>query len=247
MGLTDKIRKILWARSGNRCAVCRRELVIPETTTDDAAVVGDECHIVSKKPNGPRSQKKLASDEYDKLANLLLLCKVHHKLVDDQESKYTIDYLQKIKIEHEKWVSDSLSPDSQQEHGPIVILTRITTGKQLMAMNAGCLAYLFDYDEPETDSEMEVISSFHQEAQDWGEILDDIEVGGRVEAQFSLSKGIAILDKLGFWVFGSRKVRKVEVMGQSPTWPVFILTIVRQTNSGITPLGDLASIVRVTQ
>ncbi len=98
MAITVKTRKILWARSGNRCALCRHELVMSETAADDDAVIGDECHIVSAKPNGPRSSKKLSADEYDKPANLLLLCKVHHKQVDDQENTFTIERL--IPIQH---------------------------------------------------------------------------------------------------------------------------------------------------
>jgi hypothetical protein len=88
------------------------------------------------------------------------------------------------------------------------------------------------------------MGAFHQNAQDWGEIWNEIEAGGRVEAQFGLTKQIAELDKLGFWVFGMRQIREVNVMGQSPTWPVFVMTVVRKTNPGITPLGDLASILQ---
>jgi len=45
MAITDKTRKILWGRAGNRCAMCRRVLVVDRTPSDDDAVVGDECHI----------------------------------------------------------------------------------------------------------------------------------------------------------------------------------------------------------
>lgn len=244
MAITGKTRKILWARSGNRCALCRRELVMPETATNDAAVIGDECHIASAKPNGPRSSKKLPQDEYDKPANLLLLCRVHHKQVDDQDNAFTVERLTSIKAQHEQWVRDSLAPQTEKQHWPVEFLTRITTGKELMSMNSGCCAYLFDHDEPENETEMEAISAFHQNAQEWGEIWDDIEAGGRVEAQFGLTKQITELEEIGFWVFGMRQVRKVNVMRQSPTWPVFVMTVVRKTNPGITPLGDLASIVK---
>ena len=47
MAINDKTRKVLWGRSGNRCAICRRELVLDATTVDDVSVVGEECHIVS--------------------------------------------------------------------------------------------------------------------------------------------------------------------------------------------------------
>lgn len=244
MAITEKTRKILWARSGNRCALCRRELVMPETRVDDAAVIGDECHIVSAKPNGPRNNKKLPKDEYDKPSNLLLLCKIHHKQVDDQENTFTIERLTMLKTQHESWVRDSLEPKSEKHRQSVELLTRITTGKDLTSISSGCLAYLFDNDEPKNETEMKAISDFHQNAQDWTDIWDEIEAGSRVEAQFGLSSQIKELEQLGFWVFGLRQVRKVKIMEKSHTWPVFIMTVVRNTNPGITPVGDLASILK---
>jgi hypothetical protein len=37
-----------------------------------------------------------------------LLCRIHHKLIDDQPNTYTIDDLKEIKFQHERWVRDSL-------------------------------------------------------------------------------------------------------------------------------------------
>lgn len=244
MAISDKTRKILWGHSGNRCALCRHVLVLPKSVKDNAAIVGDECHIVSPKPNGPRCHKLLEPDEYDKFENLLLLCRVHHKLVDDQENAYTVECLTEIKRRHEEWVCTSLSPASQAENTSFAILPRISTGKQLMAAYAGCLAFLFDNDEPQTDCEMRSISSFHQQVQDWGDVWDEIDSGGRVEAGFSLSKRIFDLDRIGFWVFGIRQTRKLKVMDKLVVWPVFIMATVRHTNLGITPLGDLVSIIK---
>ncbi len=45
MAITDRTRKILWARSGNCCAVCRKDLIIDASDDDDESVVGEECHI----------------------------------------------------------------------------------------------------------------------------------------------------------------------------------------------------------
>ena len=56
MPITDKTRKILWGRSGNRCAICKNELVIDATGQDAESVVAEECHIISPRQNGPRSR-----------------------------------------------------------------------------------------------------------------------------------------------------------------------------------------------
>jgi hypothetical protein len=70
LAISEKTRKILWARSGNRCAICCCELVREEFITDPAAVVGDECHIISKKPGGPRYER-YAEIDLDSYGNLI--------------------------------------------------------------------------------------------------------------------------------------------------------------------------------
>ena len=65
MAITDKTRKILWGRSGNLCAICRRELVMDATTKDDESVIGDECHMVAREINGPRGNSPLEISQRD--------------------------------------------------------------------------------------------------------------------------------------------------------------------------------------
>jgi hypothetical protein len=88
MAISEKTRKLLWGRSGNRCAVCRQELVIDGTDKSDDSVVGDECHIVSGAGRGPRHDPAVREAELDAAENLILLCRVHHKMVDDQGETY---------------------------------------------------------------------------------------------------------------------------------------------------------------
>jgi predicted restriction endonuclease len=97
MTITDKTRKVLWGRSGNRCSFCRSPLVIDATAADTEAVVGDECHVISGKRGGPRADSNFPPERIDELENLLLLCRVHHKMVDDQAETYTVDVLKAIR------------------------------------------------------------------------------------------------------------------------------------------------------
>ncbi len=113
MSISDKTRKVLWGKSGNRCAICRRELVVEATPADDESVVGEECHIVSGKGQGPRHDLAFRTDCLDEPDNLVLLCRTHHKMVDDQHETYTAEVLHKIKANHEKWVSSTLTEEKQ--------------------------------------------------------------------------------------------------------------------------------------
>lgn len=110
MSISLRTQKMLWGRAANRCNFpnCRIELVIDATETDDEALVGDACHMVGDSEKGPRGNSDLSSVERDKYANLILLCKVHHKIVDDQRETFTVEKLKEIKTNHEKWVRDSL-------------------------------------------------------------------------------------------------------------------------------------------
>lgn len=108
MAITEKTRKTIWARSGNRCAICKTELVLEKDTFDNLHLnLGEECHIISRQPNGPRHQL-IQSFDYDNSDNLLLLCCNDHKTVDEQTLKFPIEKLRQIKSDHELWVKTNL-------------------------------------------------------------------------------------------------------------------------------------------
>ena len=110
MAIAVKTRKILWGRSGNRCAICKTELVLEKDPFNRNLNIGEECHIISKKENGPRHEK-LDGFDYDESDNLLLLCCNHHTMIDEQIEKFTINELRRIKSEHEAWVKSNLEQE----------------------------------------------------------------------------------------------------------------------------------------
>lgn len=109
MAITLKTHKMLWGRSGNHCSICRQELVLDPTETDDESLIGEECHIVAEKKDGPRGESDLDELKRDKYDNLILLCRNHHKMIDDQVIEYSVDKLNEIKATHIEWVRSSLS------------------------------------------------------------------------------------------------------------------------------------------
>lgn len=113
--ITLKDHKLLWGRGGNRCAYCKKPLVIEETDLDAASVVGEEAHIVGEKLTSPRGDDPLPLDERNKYSNLVLLCNIHHKMVDDQTATYPIQVLHDMKIAHEKWVDETLSSATDKQ------------------------------------------------------------------------------------------------------------------------------------
>jgi hypothetical protein len=105
LAISEKIRKMLWAKSGNRCAICKIEL-ITEQETDSNLNIGEECHIISSKSKGPRHKPNL--NDYDTFDNLILLCRNHHKEIDTLIDSFPEEILRYMKQNHENWVQKTL-------------------------------------------------------------------------------------------------------------------------------------------
>jgi hypothetical protein len=91
--------KRLFAVSGNRCASpkCATPLVDPQS----GSIVGEVCHIKGDKPEAARYDPNQSNEERHGFDNLLLMCNVHHKVIDDDESAYTVERLAEMKKDHE--------------------------------------------------------------------------------------------------------------------------------------------------
>jgi hypothetical protein len=121
MSIQLKTHKMLWGRSGNLCAFpnCKKELVMDISETDDMSVVGEEAHIVARESEGPRGKSELTSEQRNKYGNLILLCSIHHKMIDDHPNTYSVNWLQEHKKAHENWVKQNLRGDQKQKEDEI--------------------------------------------------------------------------------------------------------------------------------
>ncbi len=114
MVLSDRDRKILWAKAGNICSyrykedICTQKMI--EAPNGSDTVVGFECHIVGKAKDSARFLETYPDDKIDTYENRILLCGSHHKLVDDKNNGqiYTISVVRKMKKEHEYFISKGM-------------------------------------------------------------------------------------------------------------------------------------------
>lgn len=241
--ISDKNRKILWGRSGNRCAICKKELVVDSTDRDNEAVVGDECHIISSQQNGPRHDHSFPQDNLDSYENLILLCRNDHKMVDDQEATFTTDILRQMKSNHEVWVSERLT--EQQRPKPPKFrrikqnipnhLVRLSTGKEVLDLVSGAAAFSMNYDKLNSQDEVDIIGQLFQEVSDWGDIIDEVEPSARVRVAYELTQLLHNLENKGFFVFGGREVQLLEggIMNEPMNWPIAIIQVLRKENRKI--------------
>ena len=232
MPISERTRKVLWARSGNRCAVCRRRLVVDKSDVDHEVVVGEECHIVSGAKGGPRYDPAYPESKIDSLSNLVLLCRVHHKVVDDQVGTYPTDKLSAIKAHHEEWVEKRLV---EQSRVAPIRWTRIssevpkqlyivTSGKKLLDMAIECDGAYHDYNDGLDEEETEQVGGVIQNITDWGSLGDRLEPIEQVRAAQSIEGELAELRSKGFLVFAARERQRIEG-GITPPASFYVLHI----------------------
>jgi hypothetical protein len=206
------------------------------TADDMEAVIGDECHIVARSPGGPRF-RALPAAEVNTYENLLLLCRNHHKLVDDQPETFSEPILRRLKANHERWVARTLDAASQADGagGRSRHQVRLlTTGEEILDVIAAVHAYDFSHDSLNDEDEVALVGGFLQSAQDWAEIWDDVGASGHVEARFHLGKELKALQAYGFLVYGAETVRRVNIAGKIfPDWRVAVLRVLRTTNPNV--------------
>jgi hypothetical protein len=95
-GITDI--KLLFARSGNRCAFpkCTAPMAFAETLT------GEVCHIKGTKRGSARHDPNQSDVERHDYKNLVLMCPTHHTVIDDDEDACTVEYLLQLKDANER-------------------------------------------------------------------------------------------------------------------------------------------------
>ncbi len=232
MPLTDAHRKLLWARSGGWCAICRCSLTQDETAADPAAIIGMEAHIVSEQPGGPR-YRPMQIGEVDHYLNIILLCPNDHVRVDRQPGSFTESKLLEIKADHERWAKqrwDRHRPVHLRDSKPgaPIPLYRATKGADVIDVVGN--SHAFQYDKPNdlTEDEVELLGGFLQDVNDWMDIWGDIGPAGHLRAELEVGQRLDELHRAGLVVYvGSRNQILEGGTGSPSRWQCAVLTIHR--------------------
>ncbi len=94
----ERTIKKLFALSGNRCAFPDCSIRIVD---ESGVVTGEICHIRANNPQGCRFDNTQTDEGRQSYSNLILLCRHHHKIIDDAPDIYTDEILQDMKRIHE--------------------------------------------------------------------------------------------------------------------------------------------------
>jgi hypothetical protein len=128
----ETVREI-WARSAGLCAFpgCG-DALYEDRTLLRPANLGEIAHNVSASKKGPRGHATRSHQLSDDPRNLILLCRIHHKQVDDGDAEhYPEELLQSWKDAHERNVRMASSLSGKAGAKPLVILGPV--GRQLSA------------------------------------------------------------------------------------------------------------------
>lgn len=232
MAISDKTRKFLWAKSGNRCAICKTELITGKYDSEEFNV-GEECHIISSKKNGPRHLPNL--QDYNNYENLLLLCRNHHKEIDELVDTYSEEILRYMKVNHENWVRTAIANAIQDDKAEKPkFLMRITSGKELLNVISEANGYNTDYDELKDRDEAEYIGGIIQTFIDFGDISGMVEAYDKVQIGYDLQILLDELEDKGYYVFGERDPNTIlpHISGIDK-WTVATLLIRKKENPEI--------------
>lgn len=232
MALTTADRKLLWARSGGFCAVCKGLLTEDATDLDPAVVTGMEAHIVSAKCGGPR-YRPLEPSEVDDPENLILLCPTHHAVVDKQDSQYSESQLQQIKRKHERWVRDR-GMDTRQlrirdpHADQPTIVHRVLSGSQVMGVAGGSAAMQTSTPDRLTPEELDLVAPFLQNVADWSDLWGELGPGERLRAEHEITEELDDLLAAGFVIYVGRRPQVLEGgIDGALSWRLAVLTVVR--------------------
>lgn len=124
---------LLIARTAGRCQICNKFLLTDQFTMIDNDN-SNMAHIVASSPDGPRGDEERSHKLSADIGNLMLLCRDHHNLIDNNEDVYTEELLKKIKLVQEKRVRD-LGESMNVEKTNIVVFQSPTKAKDHVSVN----------------------------------------------------------------------------------------------------------------
>jgi len=112
----QKTKRLLAQRVGYLCSnpECRAQTCGPCAQPDKIVTAGDAAHISAASPNGPRFDPSLSSEERRAYDNGIWLCVVHARVIDQDDSHYTVERLRSWKSQAEAHAMERLGKPQTQ-------------------------------------------------------------------------------------------------------------------------------------
>lgn len=108
------MERIVFLSSGGRCAICKTRVYDIDGNGGGGATFFQIAHVRGLNPGSARYDQDMTDNERNSAENLILLCPTDHSKVDNDETRYTVDYLVRIRREHIKWVDEKLGVEGSK-------------------------------------------------------------------------------------------------------------------------------------
>jgi len=119
---TKVVIEALAKRVGFICSnpSCEQLTVGPQEEPSRAITIGVAAHITAAAPGGPRYDSALSSDERRSITNGIWLCQSCAKLIDSDETRFTVQLLGQWKARAELQALEKI-------HGAVPVGTKVAT------------------------------------------------------------------------------------------------------------------------
>ncbi|MBK9334816.1 MAG: HNH endonuclease [Ignavibacteria bacterium] len=99
---TSRTKLELAKRAGEKCSICKITTSKPKLGKEGFINIGEAAHIKGNRyGKNNRFDNSMSIQERKNFSNAIWLCPTCHKKIDSDESLYTVNYLIKIKQDHE--------------------------------------------------------------------------------------------------------------------------------------------------
>ena len=162
--------------------------------------------------------------DYDSYDNLILLCRNHHKEIDDisNVSIYTKEKLHQIKHEHEKWVSESLTVNIPQKGIEVPILL---FGNELFNILSASSGLSPNNDDCKNEAAAEYIANIWQMLSDYIDIIPDLTVYDQKKLEWDLHNLLNEMSEKGYFLYGKTVMVPVKFLNNTEKLPMALLYI----------------------
>ncbi len=133
--IPPKVKNVVWARSAGRCEYrnCNDLLIGDLVSNTPAANKGYHAHIIADSPDGPRGDAELSKALAKDPDNIMLLCDVHHRVVDREKvSEHPASLLREMKREHEERIENVTAITHDRGTYPLRYAARIGGNEALI-------------------------------------------------------------------------------------------------------------------
>lgn len=236
MPISNKTRKIIWARSGNICSICKAKLVSDKAEPYPSTIFGEECHIISQRPNGPRH---ISIDNYDDEDNLIILCANCHKSIDNNLEYYTVEKIKKLKDIHQTEIREKLIKTDLKnifsKVNDVTILPKVSTGKTLLNLLDEPYGFYIDYEDTTVKEDIEFIARIIETLTDYSDLFQmNDEIGYKISKINNLQNILNEIDASGFVLFGEKTVRDIVINNiKHNNWMVSSIYLMKKENPNI--------------